>query len=161
MKQESIEKPECCPKFDPAPWDGKVFKWKDKKFIKDHVSTIFYMPVNFGGVMQKFNNLLKENKEISTEICLSEHTSKWKMNVYLEVNNEIPGAENIELTGNYVSKAYEGPFRDVSDWQKDFKYWCNTKDYKISRTYMWYTTCPKCAKKYGKNYTVIFGEIEK
>ena len=46
-----IEKPECCPKFDPAPWDGKVFEWKDKKFIKDHVSTIFYMPLNFGGVI--------------------------------------------------------------------------------------------------------------
>jgi len=24
---------------------------------------------------------------------------------------------------------------------------------------MWYTTCPKCAKKYGKNYVVIIAEV--
>lgn len=24
----------CCPKFDPAPWDGKTLVWKDKLFIK-------------------------------------------------------------------------------------------------------------------------------
>lgn len=162
MKQESNEKSECCPKFDPAPWDGKVFEWKNKKFIKDQVYTILYMPINFGSVMQNFDKLLKKaDSEISSQICLSEHTSKWNMDVYLEVKKEVPGAENIELDGTYVSKVYEGPFRDASDWQKDFKYWCNTQDYKLSRSYLWYTTCPKCAKKYGKNYTVIIGKIEK
>ncbi|MFA6436615.1 MAG: hydrolase [Candidatus Paceibacterota bacterium] len=25
--------------------------------------------------------------------------------------------------------------------------------------YMWYTTCPKCAKVYGKNHVVIVGEV--
>ena len=42
---------ECCPKFDPALWDGKIFEWNNKKFIKDKVFTLFYMPMNFGGVM--------------------------------------------------------------------------------------------------------------
>jgi hypothetical protein len=26
--------------------------------------------------------------------------------------------------------------------------------------YMWYTTCPKCAKKYGKNYVTIIAQID-
>ena len=30
----------------------------------------------------------------------------------------------------------------------------------IGKWYMWYTTCPKCAKKYGKNYVVIVGQIQ-
>jgi hypothetical protein len=25
---------ECCPKFDPIPWDGKLFDWNERKFIK-------------------------------------------------------------------------------------------------------------------------------
>jgi len=25
---------------------------------------------------------------------------------------------------------------------------------------MWYTTCPKCAKVYGKNYVVTIAEVE-
>jgi hypothetical protein len=36
----------------------------------------------------------------------------------------------------------------------------NEKSYKIKKWYMWYTTCPKCAKKYGKNYVVVIAEIE-
>lgn len=34
---------ECCPRFDPEPWDEKVIEWKDKKFVKDHVFTLFHI----------------------------------------------------------------------------------------------------------------------
>jgi hypothetical protein len=30
---------------------------------------------------------------------------------------------------------------------------------KVRRMYFFYTTCPKCAKKYGKNYVVIFAQV--
>jgi len=30
-----------------------------------------------------------------------------------------------------------------------------SKDLTINKWYMWYTTCPKCAKKWGKNYVVL------
>jgi hypothetical protein len=33
------------------------------------------------------------------------------------------------------------------------------KDKEIEKIYFYYTTCPKCAKLYGKNYTVIFAKI--
>jgi hypothetical protein len=29
----------------------------------------------------------------------------------------------------------------------------------MKKEYMWYTTCPKCAKKYGKNYVVVVGQV--
>ena len=44
---------ECCPKFDPKPWDGKIFTWRNKKFIKAPVFTLFYVPINFGVVIRK------------------------------------------------------------------------------------------------------------
>jgi hypothetical protein len=47
-----MNKDECCPEFDPTPWDGKLFEWNEKKFIKEKVS-IFHMPLNFGGVMEE------------------------------------------------------------------------------------------------------------
>ena len=50
-----MNKEECCPKFEPKPWDGKIFEWKNKKFIKDKVFTIFYMPMNFGKVIVRLN----------------------------------------------------------------------------------------------------------
>jgi hypothetical protein len=29
----------------------------------------------------------------------------------------------------------------------------------LNKTYMWYTTCPKCAGKYGKNCVVVLAEV--
>jgi hypothetical protein len=34
-------------------------------------------------------------------LCLSDHTSKWNMDLYLVVDKEIPDAENITLSGKF------------------------------------------------------------
>jgi hypothetical protein len=140
---------ECCPKFDPKPWDGKSFEWKNKKFVKDKVFCLFYIPLNFGQVMAKLMG-----KVDNGAMCLSDQTSMWSMDVYIEVNQEIEGMDNVTLSGKYISKVYEGEFKDVGKWMTDFK-----KNNKVEKVYMWYTTCPACAKKWGKNYVVAVGEI--
>ncbi len=151
----------CCPKFDPILWDDKVIVWEHKKFIKDKVCTLFYMPLNFGSVMKKFDKKVRNAKaEVPEWLCLSEHSSKWNMDVYLAVDNHIPDAINTELSGKYYSKVYEGPFKDTEKWMKDFKETTKSKSFKTGKIYLWYTTCPKCAKKYGKNYVVILAGIE-
>jgi hypothetical protein len=161
MTKKSNEKDICCAEFDPIPWDGKVFEWKDKKFIKDNVFTIFYMPVNFGGVMRKLDKKVSEaNANIPDGMGLSDHTSKWNMDIYLAVDKEITDAQNTTMSGTFVSKVYEGPYSDTGKWQQDFTTWCNNQAHKTSKIYMWYTTCPKCAKKYGKNYVAIIAEIK-
>ena len=149
MEPKSTEESICCPKFETAPWDGKVFEWKDKKFIKDSVFTLFYMPLNFGNVMGKLDMTVRQaNAEILDNMALSDHTSKWNMDIYLAVNKEIPGAQNTSLSGTFVSKVYEGPFKETGNWHKDFTAGCKTQGYKAVKNLMWYTTCPKCAKKY-------------
>lgn len=158
MKNEN--EPECCPKFDPKPWDDHLIVWEHKKFIRDKVWTLFYMPMNFGMVMKSVFQQVEKAKAICPDwLCLSDHTSKWNMDIYLAVDKEIPGAENITLSGKFYSKVYEGPFRDTKKWCKDYEVLTNSKGYTIKKEYMWYTTCPKCAKKYGKNYVVILGQI--
>lgn len=162
MKLESTEESICCPKFDPVPWEGKVFEWKDKKFIKDNVFTLFYMPVNFGGVMKKLDEKISQgNAVVPYNLGLSDHTSKWNMDIYLAVDKEIPNAQNTTVSGTFVSKVYEGSFSETGKWNKDFTTWCNAQGHKTVKNFMWYTTCPKCAKKYGRNYVVILAEIEK
>jgi hypothetical protein len=153
---------ECCPQFDPSPWDGKLIEWKDKKFIKDKVFSLFYMPINFGQVITRLMTKVENaNGKTLNNVCLSDHTSKWNMDIYLAVNKEIPGAENVTLTGKFFSKVYEGDFRNTGKWCTDFENIVTKKGFKISKWFMWYTTCPKCAKKFGKNYVVIIGKVEK
>ncbi|MFH1052533.1 MAG: hydrolase [bacterium] len=155
------EHAECCPKFEPEPWDDKVFEWDNKKFIKEKVFTLFYMPMNFGNVMKRLDKSIRNaGATMPDYLCLSDHTSKWNMDIYLAVDGEIDGANNVALSGKYFSKVYEGPFKDTGKWCKDYEAVAKTKGLTIKKWYMWYTTCPKCAKKYGKNYVVVVGEVE-
>jgi hypothetical protein len=91
---------------------------------------------------------------------LSDHTSKWNMDLYLAVDREIPNAENVSFNGRFFSKVYEGDFKETSKWCKDFELHCQGRGLPVEKYYMWYTTCPKCAKKYGKNYVVIIGRLK-
>lgn len=161
MTSSTDSKPECCPEFDPKPWDDQLFIWENKKFIKDRVCTLFYMPVNFGRVMKRLDKKITEaGATIPEYLGLSDHTSKWNMDIYLAVDKDVQGAENTNLSGKFYTKVYEGPFRDTEKWCKDFEKLAAAKGITIKKWYMWYTTCPKCAKKFGKNYVVIVGQVE-
>jgi hypothetical protein len=160
---ENRNEPEtvCCPQFDPEPWEDKFFEWHDRKFIREKVFTFFYMPVNFGYVMKKINVLVETaSAEVTDWMCLSDNTSKWNMDVYISVDKDIPAADNVTLSGKYYSKVYEGPFKDTGKWCKDYENAVKSHGMKIKKWLMWYTTCPKCAKKYGKNYVVIICQVE-
>ena len=151
----------CCPEFNPAPWDGRELVWEDRKFIKDKVCTLFYMPMNFGSVMKRVDEKVrKANATIQDGMWLSDHTSKWNMNLYLAVDKEVPGAENVALSGKFLCKVYEGDFSKTGKWTEEFKVYVQGRNQVIKKMYMWYTTCPKCAKKYGKNYVVIVGQVD-
>lgn len=151
----------CCPKFDPTPWDDKVVEWDNKRFIKEKVCTMFYMPLNFGKVMKRiFDAFTKAGADVPDYLCLSDHTSRWNMDIYVATDKEIPSSANTTISGKFYCKVYEGPFKDTGKWCKDFDSVAKSKGYSIKKWYMWYTTCPKCAKKYGKNYVVIVGQVE-
>jgi len=156
-----METNECCPKFDPKPWDNQIFEWNDKKFVKGRVFTIFNIPVNFGPVITKLMKKIEADGAKCVDwLSLSDHTSKWNMDIYIAVDKEVSNAENVKISGKFLSKVYEGPYKDTEKWCNDFESYAKSKDLSIKKWYMWYTTCPKCAKKYSKNYVVIIGKVE-
>jgi hypothetical protein len=107
---------------------------------------------------------MKKVDETATQIpdylCLSDHTSKWNMDIYLAVDKEVPGAKMRTLSGTFFSKVYEGNFNKTGEWCNHYEAEAKSRGYEVKKWYMWYTTCPKCAKKYGKNYVVIIGQVE-
>ncbi len=150
----------CCPKFDPSLWDGKTFRWSNKKFVKDTVFTIFYMPLNFGSVITRLMNAItKSGARSPKSMCLSDHVSKWKMDIYVDTDKKVSGCKSITLSGKFIFKVYEGSFKDTGLWMDDFKKYLDQKGFTAKKTYMWYSTCPKCAKVYGKNYVVAVAKI--
>ncbi|MGB8358947.1 MAG: hydrolase, partial [Bacteroidales bacterium] len=73
MENKEKKEVECCPPFDPAPWEDKVLDWDKKKFIRESVFTFLYMPVNFGQKMRKLDKLVtKAGAAFSGSMCLSD-----------------------------------------------------------------------------------------
>lgn len=161
MKPQTENDAICCPPFVPEKWDDKLFEWENQKFLKDRVFTLFYIPMNYGAAMRRLDRKVSEaGAQMPEGLCLADHTSMWNMDLYLAVDREVPGGDNTTMSGKYFCKVYEGPYKDSAKWMKEFRDHAKEKGYTAKKPLLWYTTCPKCVKKYGKNYSAIFSEVE-
>jgi hypothetical protein len=151
----------CCPRFVPEPWNEKELKWDNKLFLKDRVRCLFYMPLNFGQVMVRNTTRIGQANAFTPEppLVLSDHTSRWSMDLYIEVTKEVPNAGHARLSGSFLAKVFEGSYKNTRQWCQQMAEWVQSKGKTIKRELMYYTTCPKCAKHYGRNYVVILAEV--
>ena len=150
----------CCPPFDPVPWDEKELQWSERKFVRDRVRSFFHIPLNFGAVMRRNMERLEAAGERSDRtLVLADENSLWGADVYISVDREIPGMPMATLSGRFLSKVFEGPYRGIRDWVEEMKRFCRQRGATIRKLYFYYTTCPTCAKKYGKNYVVLLAQV--
>ena len=151
----------CCPKFDPAGWDGQTFVFKNKSFVRFTVRSFFYMPLNMGQVMIKVMNMVEaaHATDKTENIMLSYDLSPWQSEHFLAVTKNVPGLENVELSGTFLSKVFVGPFQDAPKWIAVMKEYVASKKKQAKKIYLNYTTCPKCSKYYGTNYVVAFAQV--
>ncbi len=154
---------DCCPRFDPAPWQDRIVKWKNQRFVKDRVRSFLRIPLNFGGVMKRNMAAIEAAGAAETDmVVLSDENSMWGLDLYLQVTKDVPGVQMATISGLFLAQAYEGPYRDIPKWIADIKKRAVAKrKTKIHKLYFFYTTCPVCAKKYGKNYVVVFAQLSK
>lgn len=151
----------CCPRFNPEPWDGKTISWHNKRFVQDRVTSLFHIPLNYGAVMARnVDRLRAVGAETADRVILTDENSLWGADVYFEVNKDVPGAKMASISGSFLCKVFEGPFRDISKWIAEMKTWVAGQEKAINKLYFYYTTCPDCAKKYGKNYVVLLAKID-
>ena len=112
----------CCPRFDPEPWNDLEVEFKDKLFVKGKTRSIFHIPLNMGGMMKKTMKMLND-AEATTDgfLMLSHDPSPWRGEHYFAVSKEIPGAEMTRMSGTYLTKTFEGPFKDAPKWMKQMQ----------------------------------------
>jgi len=150
----------CCPRFDPKPWEEKEISFKDKLFLKDHVRSILHIPLNFDKVMVKNMEKIQAADALPPEpLLLSDENSLWGADVYIAVSKEVPGAQMEKISGTFLSKVFEGPYKNMGKWAKEMQGYVSSKGKELKKMYFFYTTCPKCAEFYGKNYTVILAQV--
>ena len=152
----------CCPRFNASGWDERELHFKDKLFVKAKTRSIFHVPINLGSVYPKtFEAIKKEHADSKDEfIVLSHDPSPWTGEHYFSVTKDVPEQEMVQMTGDFLTKVFEGPYKNAPKWEKEMETFVKSKGRQVNKTYFFYTTCPKCAKYYGKNYMIAVSELQ-
>lgn len=161
MIDPNIKPTGCCEPFDPEPWQDKEITWNNKVFVKDRVACIFHIPLNMGKVIVKNLELIeKAGAKAPYQLMLTDENSLWGADIYIDVAKDVPGAEMATVSGTFLTKVFEGPYRNAGKWAGEMSGYVKSRGQQIKKLYFSYTTCPKCAKAYGKNYVVLFAQIK-
>jgi len=160
----SVESDVCCPEFDPALWENKKHVWEDKLFLKDSVPELFHIPLPsiYGKVITRMwekANQYGVAPELKDFLLLAHDPSPFRGELFLAITKEIPGENNIRLSGTFISKVFDGPYNKVPTYIKETNAYLNSLNLKAIKYYFYYAYCPKCAKKYGHNYIVALAEV--
>ena len=161
MENQTIKHTGCCDPFDPAPWQDKEINWVNKIFVKDHVTSFLHIPLNMGKKIIKNMGLIeKANAKASYQLMLTDEKSLWGADIYIDIAKDVPGAQMSSISGTFLTKVFEGPYQNAGKWAKDMAKYVESKGKQMKKLYFSYTTCPKCAKAYGKNYVVLFAQTD-
>jgi len=158
------EPKECCPKFDPQPWEKITHQWKDKPFLFRTIPQFLHMPLPW-----MYKKVLKDMWERAQELGIAPDVkdfmifaydpSPWKSELYLAVTKETPEPDVVKLTGTYVSMVFDGPYSGVPKYIKKMDEYLSSLKKQSKKYFFYFTTCPTCAKKFGHNYIVALSEV--
>lgn len=150
----------CCTLIDPSDWDEQTFTFDNKLFMKVRTSSLFHIPLNMSAVMRRAQAKINEQDAAEKNwMILSHETTLWHADHYFAVSKEVEGMEHARLSGTFVTKVFDGPFKDAPKWHAQLMDYVRSLGKETLDTYFFYTLCPKCAATYGKNYVVGFAKV--
>ena len=138
----------CCPRFLPEEWDEKIFTLDNLKFVKARTKSFMYMPINMNKVYSYvFDEVDKARaRHESTYLVLSKDISSFKCDHYFLVEADVPNLDETRMDGNYLTKVFEGPYKDMGKWMSVMKLYVKSSGHESDDIFSFYTTCPKCSK---------------
>jgi hypothetical protein len=150
----------CCAKLDRTQWDNRVFMWKDKPFLKDHIRAVLHIPLNYGAVISRDHAAIERAEAYPAEpFWLTEEVSPWGSDILVATDRPVPGAEMVTLSGTFMSKVFEGPYRDVGKWIAAMNEAVAAQGHSAQKLYFYYATCPKCARHFGANQVALVAQV--
>ena len=158
---QSVNTTGCCPRFNPEGWDGAELHFRDKPFLRAETLSAMHIPLNMGKVFTRVQGHIDDAAAMDPEqvIVLSRDLSAFKGEHLFAVTSDVPEEEMTRLSGDYVTKVFEGPYSNAKEWHAELKALSASRGKADGKVWFFYTTCPKCAKAYGKNYVVGLAEV--
>ena len=163
MTYTDINETQCCAVPDTHGWDHKVVVFENKNFIRSHTVSFMYVPINMASVMTKLGQAAQAAQVTmppNEVMTLSRDLSPWRAEHLYAVTSPVAGADNVTLSGEFASLVFEGPYGDAKIWMDGIRGYAKSLGRVTGDVYLFYTTCPKCAKHYGKNYVIALAKLE-
>lgn len=150
----------CCTLIDPEQWDGREFTFDERLFAKARTRGVFHIPLNMGSVMAEAQAKIDAADARPDDfLVLSSEDSPWHADHLFAVSKPVPEMETVRLSGRFLAKVFEGPYRNAPTWLEQLGALAAERGETALASYLFYTTCPSCAKEYGKNYVVGFVQV--
>lgn len=151
----------CCARFDARGWDGQTLHFKDKPFVRATTRSLAYVPIDMGRVFARVLGRIEAAGAVdpARSIVLSRDLSPFAGEHLFAVTGEVPGEEAAALSGDFLTKVFEGPFSRVGAWRHEMRDLAKAAGREAKAVWFYYTTCPKCAEVYGANPVVGLVEV--
>lgn len=151
----------CCPRFDPAGWDGAEFEFDGRLFVRAKTVNFMHIPLNMGRMVRRTWKMIDQADAAPSDeyLILSTDPSPWRGEHFFAVTKDVPHADMVKMSGHYLAKVFEGPYRDAGKWVRELESFVQSGGRKLKKLYFFYTTCPQCANHFGKNYVIGFAQV--
>lgn len=153
----SQDKP-CCPQFNRQAWRDRTLQFKDKLFLKARVRSVHYAPQDMEEVYARTLAAIDAAGAAPSEgrMVLSEDATPEQSHHYFAVSRPVPNCEMVTMTGQFRTRVVEGEYSETPNWLAAFRGDLMREGFNPNQIYCWYTTCPRCAARYGSNPVVLF-----
>ncbi len=158
---DSVNLTGCCARFDPEGWDDQVLHFKDRLFVRATSVSLAHVPLNMGKVFTRvLGHIAKAGAQDPHQmLVMSRELSAFQDEHLFAVTGPVPGEEMTRISGDFVTKVFEGPYSAVGRWHKDMLAQAKALGKTARSVAFYYTTCPSCAKVYGRNPVVGLVEV--
>lgn len=92
-------------------------------------------------------------------LILFRDPTPFKGEIYISVEKDVPTENNVVISGSFVSRVFDGGYNAIPKFVKIMDEYLTKIGKKAKDYYIHYAYCPKCAKKFGHNYMILFAEI--
>lgn len=157
----SVNETGCCAVPNMDDWDGRTIDLH-QRFIRMHTRSLFHVPLTMGRVMKALDDAATRagaRMPDESAMLLSRDLSPWRAEQLYAVSAPVAGVDNVVLEGTFASRVFEGPYSQASAWRDSLVEYAESMGRDVAEVYFFYTTCPKCARHYGRNLVIVLGRL--
>lgn len=149
-----------CPRLVREEWDMVEHQWDKKPFYALPYRSFFGLPTNLGRQTRAAVDLLYRRgllAEVPINFAVNEQT--FGGTLLIAINRNVKDLETRAMSGKFMSFFFAGKYTERAHWIRHVYRYGRANHLNFHELYIWYATCPVCAKKQGYAQVVIFGKI--